>query len=74
MKTGSSVYRFFVVVALLFFFPNKRIVGKIKVRSEHVRSSQARSGQVGQVGSGDVFGSEITSSVSSEMNFAQTFI
>jgi hypothetical protein len=42
MKTGSSVYRFFVVVAVLFFFPNKRNVGKKKVRSEHVRSDQSK--------------------------------
>ena len=59
MKTGSSVYIFFVVVALFFFFPNKRSVGK--KRSGHVGSGRARSGQVGQVGSGRVRSGQVGS-------------
>ena len=50
MKTAAAFTAFFVVVALFSFFQTREVYANKKVKSGHVGSGRARSGQVGQVG------------------------
>ena len=64
MKTGSSVYNLFVVVALFLLSGSNRNVNKEKVRSGDVGSGRAPSGQVssGQVRSGQLRSGQVQNS------------